>query len=205
MSHEADELVLYADNDEPLYRQSFMPIVENLKKKLKKGTYSPLLAAKLWRYHADRAAQKYVKEFGGGTWHKVFSTKDRNEAAAHWESYARREYLGVTSHDRSRTRRRSPAGQKRRDPSRPYSRQRIQVTSKGLAEMTRLLRDARIPNAAMVARQMARQGEGPHGVEEFIAASRRDRSRRKVAAKRKTPARARRPAARRKAPARRRR
>lgn len=40
MSHEADELVLYADNDEPLYRQSFMPIVENLNKKVKKGTYS---------------------------------------------------------------------------------------------------------------------------------------------------------------------
>jgi len=115
MSHEADELVLYADHDEPLYRQSFQPIIANLKKKIAKGTYSPTMAVKLWRYHADRAAQKYAKEFGG-TWHKIFSTKDRQEAAEHWEGYARREYLGVTSHDRSR--RRIPQRDARK-PSKP--------------------------------------------------------------------------------------
>jgi len=115
MSHEADELVLYADHDEPLYRQSFQPIIANLKKKIAKGTYSPTMAVKLWRYHADRAAQKYAKEFGG-TWHKIFSTRDRQEAAEHWEQYARREYLGVTSHDRSR---RKPAARRRVAARRP--------------------------------------------------------------------------------------
>ena len=123
MSIGSDELVLFADNDEPLYRQSFQPIIANLKKKVAKGTYSPAMAVKLWRYHADRAAQKYAKEFGG-TWHKIFSTKDRQEAAEHWESYARREYLGVTSHDRSRRRtsKRPAASPRRKATSRTRTR-----------------------------------------------------------------------------------
>ena len=113
-SSEADELVLYADNDEPLYRQSFVPIVENLKKKVAKGTYDPRLAVTLWMYHAERAAKKYEKEFlNKGEWSRIFPPAVRREAAEHWEQYARREYLGVTSHSRTRGTRRAPPSRSR--------------------------------------------------------------------------------------------
>ncbi len=129
MSIGSHELVLFADNDEPLYRQSFQPIVANLKKKVAKGTYLPGAATKLWRYHADRAAQKYAKEFGG-VWHKIFSTRDRQEAAEHWEGYARREYLKVTSHDRSRPTPRRRASPKRKAPARRRPAARRRTTKK---------------------------------------------------------------------------
>lgn len=112
-SDETHELVLFADNDGDLYRQSFTPIIANLKKKVAKGTYSPTLAIKLWMYHAERAAKKYAKEHLSSVseWSRVFPPSVRKEAAVYWESYARREYLGVTSHDRSRSRR-DPGRQK---------------------------------------------------------------------------------------------
>ena len=70
------ELVLYAENDADLYRQSASPIIANLQRKVKKGTYDAELAIKLWRYHADRAAKKYIQEFDG-----EFSPATRNAAA----------------------------------------------------------------------------------------------------------------------------
>ena len=70
------ELVLYAENDADLYRQSALPIIANLQRKVKKGTYDAELAIKLWRYHADRAAKKYIQEFDG-----EFSPATRNAAA----------------------------------------------------------------------------------------------------------------------------
>lgn len=88
MSHEAHELVLHGDNTEHLYRQSHQPIMDNLRKKMKKGTYDPHKAKKLWGYHADRAAQDYHREHGSKDtpWHKMFTPKHRQEAAAHWEA-----------------------------------------------------------------------------------------------------------------------
>lgn len=78
----ARELVLYADNDEHLYRTSHQPIIKNLQRKKAKGIYDHEKATKLWGYHADRAAQKYHKEFGsGGKWHHMFSKADRMKAA----------------------------------------------------------------------------------------------------------------------------
>ena len=92
MSHAAKELVLHADNDHHLYHSSHTPIVKNLSKKMKKGTYHPEKAKKLWQYHADRAAQSYAKHHGDGTpWHKMFSTSDRKAAASHWEDMHRHE------------------------------------------------------------------------------------------------------------------
>lgn len=70
------ELVLYAENDADLYRQSALPIIANLQRKVKKGTYDAELAIKLWRYHADRAAKEYIQEFDG-----EFSPATRNAAA----------------------------------------------------------------------------------------------------------------------------
>ena len=59
-----NELKLYISNDEDLYRRSFMPIIQNLKKKMNNGTYNHELAPKLWSYLVDAAARKYVNEFG---------------------------------------------------------------------------------------------------------------------------------------------
>jgi nuclear transport factor 2 (NTF2) superfamily protein len=86
LSHEANELVLYGDNTHHLYTSSHMPIVKNLAKKIKKGTYDHEKAKQLWGYHADRAAKSYHKEFGspGQKWHQMFTPEHRKEAAAHW-------------------------------------------------------------------------------------------------------------------------
>lgn len=92
MSHAAKELVLHADNDHHLYHSSHVPIMNNLRKKMKKGEYHPEKAKKLWAYHADRAAQSYAKHHGDGTpWHKMFSTSDRKSAASHFEDMHRHE------------------------------------------------------------------------------------------------------------------
>jgi hypothetical protein len=91
MSHEAHELVLYADNDHHLHRTSEEPIVKNLRRKHAKGVYDSEKAKKLWGYHADRAAQKYAKDHGSKDhpWHKMFPPSARKQAAAHWESQKR--------------------------------------------------------------------------------------------------------------------
>lgn len=92
MSHAAKELVLHADNHAHLYHSSHTPIMNNLKKKMKNGTYDSGKAKKLWAYHADRAAQSYAKEHGDGRpWHKMFSTSDRKQAASHWEDMHKHE------------------------------------------------------------------------------------------------------------------
>jgi hypothetical protein len=83
-SHEAQELVLYADNDHALYQQKDA-FLQNAYRKMKKGTYSPTLAVKLWMYYVDRCAQKYAKEMGGGSaWHKMFPKPVREEAARYY-------------------------------------------------------------------------------------------------------------------------
>lgn len=78
----ARELFLYATNDGDLYRQSALPIIANLQRKVKKGVYDAELAIKLWRYHADKAAQKYNKEFGG-----TFTPATRDLAAKELRDY----------------------------------------------------------------------------------------------------------------------
>ena len=61
----AVELKLSIENDSDLYRQQIVPIIKNVQKKMKKGTYDHLKAPKLWMYLVDNGAKKYVKEFGG--------------------------------------------------------------------------------------------------------------------------------------------
>ena len=63
-SDAVNELDLFIMNDEDLYRRRFMPIIENLKRKMKRGIYDDKLAIKLWMYLIDDAARKYVQEFG---------------------------------------------------------------------------------------------------------------------------------------------
>ena len=63
-SDATNELDTYIMNNERLYRQRFMPIISNIKRKLKKGIYDHEKAQKLWMYLIDDAAKEYVKEFG---------------------------------------------------------------------------------------------------------------------------------------------
>lgn len=84
-SHQSQELRLFGDNDSNLYHQSFVPVVNNLGKKMDKGVYDPQKATTLWGYHADRAAQSYAKQMGGAPWHQQFPPAVRREAAAAWE------------------------------------------------------------------------------------------------------------------------
>jgi len=90
MSDEARELALYAENDGDLYRQSAEPVMRNLSKKFKKGVYDHELAAKLWKYHADRAAKSYGKEHGNDDGFAIFSPSVRREVAQYfadsWQS-----------------------------------------------------------------------------------------------------------------------
>jgi hypothetical protein len=59
MSGEADELLLFLDNDEYTYRQ-VTSIIENLRKKITKGRYNHALAPKLWTYAANTGSQRYL-------------------------------------------------------------------------------------------------------------------------------------------------
>jgi hypothetical protein len=78
----ASELILYLDNDEPMYRQK-KAIIENLTKKFNKGTYDHKLAPKIWSYLVESAAKKYVKEHGspGDRWFQIFDVAVRKVAA----------------------------------------------------------------------------------------------------------------------------
>lgn len=82
----ADEIRTYADNNSQLYYSRRMPILKNLYKKWKKGTYKTDLAAKLWKYYIEDAMQRYQKEFGsrGEKWHKLLSVADRKLLATNY-------------------------------------------------------------------------------------------------------------------------
>jgi hypothetical protein len=75
----AREISLYADNNSQLYYSRRMPILKNLYKKWKKGTFKVDLAAKLWKYYVEDAMHRYNKDHGsrGDKWHKLLSVADR--------------------------------------------------------------------------------------------------------------------------------
>lgn len=86
------ELVLYAENTSELYDQ-FLSIIRNLQRKIKRGTYNPALAPKLWRYWVDAAAARYRKEMcEPGS--RLFTVSDRNAVAAY---FAETEYASITN------------------------------------------------------------------------------------------------------------
>lgn len=92
MSDAARELELFAENDGDLYQRSGVPIMKNLSKKFKRGTYDPELAVKLWKYHADRAAKAYSEQHStGDDWKTMFTPRDRMEMAKSMEDSWRSE------------------------------------------------------------------------------------------------------------------
>jgi len=80
-AEDADELVLYLNNDANTYRRSFIPAVKNLMKKRVKGVYDSSRAWKLFMYVVEFAAKRYCKEvftptdMGDLPWHKRFPKK----------------------------------------------------------------------------------------------------------------------------------
>tara|TARA_B100000427_G_scaffold281694_1_gene253015 strand:+ start:818 stop:1174 length:357 start_codon:yes stop_codon:yes gene_type:complete len=63
-SDAVNELDSFIMNDEDLYRRRFMPIISNIKRKMKRGVYDHDKVIKLWMYLVDDAAKKYVQEYG---------------------------------------------------------------------------------------------------------------------------------------------
>ena len=63
-SNAVNELDSYIMNNEDLYRRRFMPIISNIRRKLKRNVYDHDKAQKLWMYLVDDVAKEYVKEFG---------------------------------------------------------------------------------------------------------------------------------------------
>ena len=59
-----NELDLFIMNDEDLYRRRFMPIITNIRRKMKRNVYDHEKVIKLWMYLVDDAARQYVQEFG---------------------------------------------------------------------------------------------------------------------------------------------
>lgn len=82
---EAHELVLYADNDARLWAMQ-EPYVENMRKRIKAGTYNLEKGIKLWMYYVERAAKSYVREHGSMSdkWNRMFPMTSRREAAEHY-------------------------------------------------------------------------------------------------------------------------
>ena len=63
-SDAVNELDSFIMNNEELYRRRFMPIISNIKRKMKRGIYDHEKVIKLWMYLVDDAAKAYVKEHG---------------------------------------------------------------------------------------------------------------------------------------------
>jgi hypothetical protein len=61
---ESNELFLYATNDGNIYRRMVSPIIDNMKRKLKKGIYDKNKAVDAWYSVATEASNQYFKEFG---------------------------------------------------------------------------------------------------------------------------------------------
>jgi hypothetical protein len=59
-----NELDLYINNNEDLYRKRFMPLVHTLNNNLKANRYNHETAVKQWNLLVNDAAREYVKEFG---------------------------------------------------------------------------------------------------------------------------------------------
>jgi hypothetical protein len=84
----AHELTLFAINESELYRQRIVPVINNLRKKVKKGVYRADLALKLWRYVADDAAKRYTHGgYGTGKGYGIFTVPIREATAKELAEY----------------------------------------------------------------------------------------------------------------------
>lgn len=79
---EAEELALYIENTSELYHGITHSVIENLKKKARKGEYDKNRAVDAWMYVADAGARMYDKELGSGRGSMTLFTKDERRKAA---------------------------------------------------------------------------------------------------------------------------
>ena len=75
----ARDVELFAENDHNLYKQRWIPILKNLKKKKDKGVFDVEKAAILMKYFVDDADKRYQKEVNGDRMPKGYflSVNDR--------------------------------------------------------------------------------------------------------------------------------
>ena len=80
---EAEDLILFIENDHDLYFQRFVPIIKNIQRRKKRGDYDHSKAPKLWSYIVDAGAKKYHKECKvlNYKWHEQFPKEVRNCAS----------------------------------------------------------------------------------------------------------------------------
>jgi len=79
---DAEELVLYIDNDGDIYRSRTTPTYKNLAKFMQKGKYDHDSAVKAFMYVTDEGAKKYVRELSDSRpWNIAFPKAVRQEAA----------------------------------------------------------------------------------------------------------------------------
>ncbi len=91
---EAEELALYIKNTSELYHGITHSVIENLKKKARKGVYDKERAVDAWMYVADAGAKMYDKEFGSGRGSlTMFSKSDRRKAAEELARYYEEDVL----------------------------------------------------------------------------------------------------------------
>jgi hypothetical protein len=79
--HAATDLRLYIDNDGDLYQTTTTDILRNLATKVARGEYRHDLAVKLFGSLVKAGAKKYVRAYGGGSWHQLFSVPTRRAVA----------------------------------------------------------------------------------------------------------------------------
>lgn len=87
-SEESRELFLYTVNDGYLYESQVLPIVNNLRKKAKKGIYDSNKAIDYYYMLATSASEKYFKDFG-----YKFNVTDRYTTAVDLEKYYREDHV----------------------------------------------------------------------------------------------------------------
>jgi hypothetical protein len=99
MSFESDdavarELILFAENDGDIYRQTTQPILRNLATKKAQGKYDGEKAVQAFMYLAEAGARAYAKNFGSGEedWHTFFPMSVRRAAATHWRDEFEKEF-----------------------------------------------------------------------------------------------------------------
>ena len=88
-----NELLLYATNDYKLYTQYVQPILENFRRKIKKGTFNEELAPKAFETCVKDAAMRYCKEFCtfGIPYYYTFNAATRREVAVRMYEHFRYE------------------------------------------------------------------------------------------------------------------
>jgi len=85
---ESTELFLYTTNNGEIYRQIITAVINNLKKKVKKGIYDAEKAVDAWYNVATVGSNKYFKDYG-----YKFTVTDRYTVAVELAEYFEEDIL----------------------------------------------------------------------------------------------------------------